>query len=152
MKPALAEVVLIGGSNNQERADKDRPVLISPGIYEAVMIDWKINYSGYFKKHSLLMHFRIVEMGESYGVVLPAWFNIQPSKGKSIKAGWRSDFLRMYQECFNTRLDRRDRIPMHRFENVALMVEVETISKDSKGHSLGNINQYSRVRRCLEVL
>ena len=80
------------------------------------------------------------------------WFNIQPSKGKSIKAGWRSDFLRMYQECFNTRLDRRDRIPMHRFENVALMVEVETISKDSKGHSLGKINQYSRVRRCLPVL
>ena len=131
---------------------KDRPVLISPGIYEAVMIDWKVNYSGYFKKHSLLMHFRIVEMGEFYGVVLPAWFNIQPSKGKSIKAGWRSDFLRMYQECFNTRLDRRDRIPMHRFENVALMVEVETISKDSKGHSLGKINQYSRVRRCLTVL
>ena len=152
MKPALAEVVLIGGSNNQERADKDRPVLISPGTYEAVMIDWKVNYSGYFKKHSLLMHFRIVEMGEFYGVVLPAWFNIQPSKGKSIKAGWRSDFLRMYQECFNTRLDRRDRIPMHRFENVALMVEVETISKDSKGHSLGKINQYSRVRRCLPVL
>ena len=152
MKPALVEVVLIGASNNQERVDKDRPVLISSGTYEAVMIDWKVNYSGYFKKHSLLMHFRIVEMGEFYGVVLPAWFNIQPSKGKSIKAGWRSDFLRMYQECFNTRLDRRDRIPMHRFENVALMVEVETISKDSKGHSLGKINQYSRVRRCLGVL
>ena len=152
MKPALAEVVLIGASNNQERADKERPVLISPGTYEAVMIDWKVNHSGYFKKHSLLMHFRIVEVGEFYGVVLPAWFNVQSSKGKSIKAGWRSDFLRMYQECFNTRLDRRDRIPMHRFENVALMVEVETISKDSKGYSLGKINQYSRVRRCLPVL
>ena len=48
MKPALAEVVLIGASNNQERADKDRPVLISPGTYEAVMIDWKVNHSGYF--------------------------------------------------------------------------------------------------------
>lgn len=152
MKPALAEVVLIGASNNQERADKDRPVLISPGTYEAVMIDWKVNHSGYFKKHSLLMHFRIVEMGEFYGVVLPAWFNIQPSKGKSIKAGWRSDFLRMYQECFNTRLDRTDRISMHRFENVALKVEVVTISKDSKGHPLAKINQYSRVRRCLELL
>jgi hypothetical protein len=126
--------------------------LISPGTYEAVMIDWKVNHSGYFKKHSLLMHFRIVEMGEFYGVVLPAWFNIQPSKGKSIKAGWRSDFLRMYQECFNTRLDRTDRISMHRFENVALKVEVVTISKDSKGHPLAKINQYSRVRRCLELL
>ena len=152
MNPEVAKVIPIGTLDEEESHSHDRPILIEPGNYAAVMIDWKVNYSGYFKKHSLLMHFRIVEMGESYGVVLPAWFNIQPSKGKSIKAGWRSDFLRMYQECFNTRLDRRDRIPMHRFENVALKVEVETISKDSKGHSLGKINQYSRVRRCLPVL
>ena len=152
MNPEVAKVIPIGTLDEKESHSHEQPILIEPGNYAAVMIDWKVNYSGYFKKHSLLMHFRIVEMGEFYGVVLPAWFNIQPSKGKSIKAGWRSDFLRMYQECFNTRLDRRDRIPMHRFENVALMVEVETISKDSKGHSLGKINQYSRVRRCLPVL
>ena len=152
MNPEVAKVIPIGTLDGKESHSNERPILIEPGNYAAVMIDWKVNYSGYFKKHSLLMHFRIVEMGEFYGVVLPAWFNIQPSKGKSIKAGWRSDFLRMYQECFNTRLDRRDRIPMHRFENVAFKVEVETISKDSKGHPLGKINQYSRVRRCLEVL
>ena len=137
MKPALAEVVLIGASNNQERADKDRPVLISPGTYEAVMIDWKVNYSGYFKKHSLLMHFRIVEMGEFYGVVLPAWFNIQPSKGKSIKAGWRSDFLRMYQECFNTRLDRRDRIPCIVLRTSPLRSKSRPSPKTQKGTPLG---------------
>ena len=152
MNPEVAKVIPIGTLNEKESHSHEQPILIEPGNYAAVMIDWKVNYSGYFKKHSLLMHFRIVEVGEFYGVVLPAWFNIQPSKGKSIKAGWRSDFLRMYQECFNTRLDRRDRIPMHRFENVALKVEVVTISKDSKGHPLGKINQYSRVRRCLEVL
>ena len=152
MNPEVAKVIPIGTLDGKESHSNERPILIKPGNYAAVMIDWKVNYSGYFKKHSLLMHFRIVEMGEFYGVVLPAWFNIQPSKGKSIKAGWRSDFLRMYQECFNTRLDRTDRISMHRFENVALKVEVVTISKDSKGHPLGKINQYSRVRRCLELL
>ena len=46
MKPALAEVVLIGASNNQERADKDRPVLISPGTYEAVMIAGRLITAG----------------------------------------------------------------------------------------------------------
>ena len=111
MNPEVAKVIPIGALDEKESHSNERPILIEPGNYAAVMIDWKVNYSGYFKKHSLLMHFRIVEMGEFYGVVLPAWFNIQPSKGKSIKAGWRSDFLRMYQECFNTRLDRRDRIP-----------------------------------------
>ena len=153
MKPALAQVVLIGASNNQEKADKDRPVLISPGSYEAVMIDWKVNYSGYFKKHSLLMHFRIVEMGEFYGVVLPGWLNVKPSKGKTtVKAGWRSNFFRMYQETFNIKLGRNDRIPMSRFRDVLLKVEVETVGKDTKGIPLAKINQYSRVKRSLAVL
>ena len=153
MKPALAEVLLIGASNNQERADKERPVLISPGTYEAVMIDWKVNYSGYFKKHSLLMHFRIVEMGEFYGVVLPGWLNVKPSKGKTtVKAGWRSNFFRMYQETFNIKLGRNDRIPMSRFRDVLLKVEVETVGKDTKGIPLAKINQYSRVKRSLAVL
>ena len=153
MKPELAEVVLIGASNNQERADKDRPVLISPGTYEAVMIDWKVNHSGYFKKHSLLMHFRIVELGEFYGVVLPAWLNVKPSKGKTtVKAGWHSNFLRMYQETFNIKLGRNDRIPMSRFRDVLLKVEVETVGKDTNGKPLAKINQYSRVKRSLAVL
>ena len=152
MSQELAKVISLAGLDDEKNEDIGRPVLITPGTYDARMLDWATSYNQYFRRTILLMHFRIVEMGEFYGVVLPAWFNIQPSKGKSIKAGWRSDFLRMYQECFNTRLDRRDRIPMHRFEHVALKVEVETISKDSKGHPLGKINQYSRVRRCLPVL
>ena len=153
MKPALAQVVLIGASNNQEKADKDRPVLISPGSYEAVMIDWKVSYSGFFKKHLLLMHFRIVEMGEFYGVVLPGWLNVKPSKGKTtVKAGWRSNFFRMYQETFNIKLGRNDRIPMSRFKDVLLKVEVETVGKDTNGKPLAKINQYSRVKRSLAVL
>ena len=136
----------------EKQTDPDKPRYIEPGVYDAVMVDWKVYYNNFYRRHLLLMHFRIVEMGEFNGAIVPGWFNVQPTKSKTtVKAGWRSNFLRMYQECFNTRLDRRDRIPMHRFENVALMVEVETISKDSKGHPLGKINQYSRVRRCLPV-
>ena len=101
----LASVVSL---HQEESIDYERPVLIDPGIYDAVLVNWKVNYSGYFRKHVLLMHFRIVEMGKFYGVVLPAWFNVKHPKSKTtIKAGWRSDFLRMYQECFNIELKRR---------------------------------------------
>ena len=92
-------------------------------------------------------------MDEFYGVVLPAWLNVKPSKGKTtVKAGWHSNFLRMYQETFNIKLGRNDRIPMSRFRDVLLKVEVETVGKDTKGIPLAKINQYSRVKRCLEVL
>ena len=118
----LASVVSL---HQEASIDYERPVLIDPGVYEAVLVDWKVSYSGYFRKHSILMHFRIVEMGKFHGVVLPAWFNVHPTKSKtSIKAGWRSDFLRMYQDCFNIELNRRDRISMAPFQNVQLNVEV----------------------------
>ena len=146
----LASVVPI---HQRESIDQERPVLIDPGTYDAVLVSWKVNYSGYFRKHVLLMHFRIVEMGRFYGVVLPAWFNVKHTKSKTtIKAGWRSDFLRMYQECFNIELERKDRISMAPFNNALLRVEVITIEQDAKGQPLGKINHYSRIKRCLGVI
>ena len=92
-------------------------------------------------------------MGPSHGVILPAWFNVQESKSKTtVKAGWKSDFLRMYQACFDIKLERKDRIPMSSFNSVLLKVEVKTIAKDTKGQPLAAINQYSRVKRCIEVI
>ena len=58
----------------------------------------------------------------------------------------------MYQACFNIKLDRKDRIPMSRFEPVLLKVEVVTIGKDTQGQPLAKINQYSRVKRCIETV
>ena len=151
MTQGLARVISIGEVKISN--DIDQPVLITPGTYEAVMVDWKVNYNGYFRRHILLMHFRIVAMGPSHGVILPAWFNVKESKSKTtVKAGWKSDFLRMYQACFDTKLDRKDRIPMSSFDSVLLKVEVMTIAKDTKGQPLAKINQYSRVKRCIEVI
>ena len=148
-----AKVVSIGEIENKESYDKDRPVLVTPGTYEAVMVDWEVNYSGYFKKHLLLMRFRIVEMGEFYGEILPGWFNVEASKSRTtVKAGWKSNFVRMYQACFDIRLERKDRIPMSRFDSVIMKVEVVTVGKDSKGEPLAKINQYSRIKSCIQVL
>ena len=92
-------------------------------------------------------------MGPAHGVILPAWFNVKESKSKTtVKAGWKSDFLRMYQACFDIKLDRKDRIPMSSFDSVLLKAEVMTIAKDTKGQPLAAINQYSRVKRCIEVI
>ncbi len=95
----------------------DRPVLIEPGVYRGQMVDWEKNFNPMFRKYSLVMNFKI----DKY--LIPGWFNIEPSDSKNtVKAGWKSSFVRMYQECLNTRLDRRDRISLCPFKGKLLML------------------------------
>ena len=71
----------------------DRPVLIDPGIYMGHMMNWEKSFNPMFRKYSLVMNFKIRDE------VIPGWFNIEPSDSKTtVKAGWKSNFLRMYQE------------------------------------------------------
>ena len=67
------------------------------------------------------------------------------------KTGWKSNFLRMYQEVLNVRLDRRDRISMRPFEDKPLVVEVVSIARDSHQDPMAEVNHYSRVKRVLQV-
>ena len=123
-----------------------RPVLIEPGVYPAELVDWSKEYSRQFKKLTLVMNFRI---GAD---VIPSWFNIEPSDSDTtVKAGWKSNFLRMYQGCLNVRLDRRDRISMKPFADRMLEVEVASITRDSDGSLMSEVNHYSRVKKILGV-
>ena len=123
-----------------------RPVLIEPGNYPAELVDWSKEYSRQFRKLTLVMNFRI---GAD---VIPSWFNIEPSDSETtVKAGWKSNFLRMYQGCLNVRLDRRDRISMKPFAGRMLKVEVMSITRDSDGSLMSEVNHYSRVKKILGV-
>ena len=123
-----------------------RPVLIEPGKYPAELVDWSKEYSRQFRKLTLVMNFRI---GAD---VIPSWFNIEPSDSETtVKAGWKSNFLRMYQGCLNVRLDRRDRISMKPFAGRILEVEVVSITRDSDGSLMSEVNHYSRVKKILGV-
>ena len=123
-----------------------RPVLIEPGKYPAELVDWSKEYSRQFRKLTLVMNFRI---GAD---VIPSWFNIEPSDSETtVKAGWKSNFLRMYQGCLNVRLDRRDRISMKQFACRILKVEVASITRDSDGSLMSEVNHYSRVKKILGV-
>ena len=126
---------------SRDEPHEDRPVLISEGLYPATMVDWNVGFNPMYKKSVLTMRFQI---GEE---VISGWFNIQPSNAATtVKAGWKSNFLRMYQECFDIRLPRRDRIPMSRFNDATLEVEVITIGRDGQQKEMAAVNHYSRVR------
>ena len=99
----------------------DRPVLIDPGIYMGHMMNWEKSFNPMFRKYSLVMNFKIRDE------VIPGWFNIEPSDSKTtVKAGWKSNFLRMYQGCLDIRLDRRYRISLAPFKVFVLPYVVPT--------------------------
>ena len=124
-----------------------QPVLIEPGVYPAELVDWSKEYSRQFRKLTLVMNFRI---GAD---VIPSWFNIEPSDSETtVKADWKSNFLRMYQGCLNVRLDRRDRISLAPFNNKPLMLEVVSIERDSDHKEMAQVNHYSRVKKILKVI
>ena len=126
---------------SRDEPHDDRPVLMAEGLYSARMVDWSAGFNSMYKKAVLTMRFQI---GNE---VIPGWFNVEPSNATTtVKAGWKSNFLRMYQECFDIRLPRRDRIPMSRFNDTELEVEVMTIGRDSEQKEMAAVNHYSRVR------
>ncbi len=127
--------------------ESDRPVLIKPGIYQGRMMNWEKSFNPMYRKYSLVMNFRID------GNVVPGWFNIEPSESKTtVKAGWKSNFLRMYQGCLDIRLDRRDRISLAPFNNKPMMLEVVSIERDSDHKEMAQVNHYSRVKKILKVI
>ena len=142
----ITDDMLLAYSDEVYEKDDSRPVLIEPGVYSAELVDWGKQSSPQFRKFTVVMHFRI---GTD---VIPGWFNIEPSDSKTtIKAGWKSNFLRMYQACLDKRLDRRDRISMRPFEDKPLVVEVVSIARDSNQDPMAEVNHYSRVKRVLQV-
>ena len=133
--------------SNERIEDDDRPVLIDPGIYKGHLMNWEKSFNPMFRKYSLVMNFKIRDE------VIPGWFNIEPSESKTtVKAGWKSNFLRMYQGCLDIRLDRRDRISLAPCNNKHMMLEVVSIERDSDQERLAEVNHYSRVKRILKVI
>ena len=130
-------------------SDADRPVWVKAGTYQAVMVDWKRSHP-HFGRQDLLMRFRIVDEGDFYEAVIPAFYRVSWNKRNNFSAGWYSNFCRDYQQCFG-RVERKDRFAMTKFESVQLKVKVVENTTDAKREPLAPVNQYSRVERILEV-
>ena len=94
----ITDEMLLAYSDEVYEKDDSRPVLIEPGFYDAEFVDWRKVYMPQFKKYNVVMDFRIGEY------LIKGWFRIKPSDSHTtIKAGWKSKFLRMYQEVHNVR-------------------------------------------------
>ena len=126
----------------------ESPVFVPNGEYQVVLKDWKKFW--HFRRSDLVMWFEILDQGDYYGELLPAYYRVTWN-GEKIAAGWKSHFCRDYQRCFGP-VACLDQFTISSFENVLFLAEIREVISDQDGQPLGEVNQYSRIGRLIRVL
>ena len=131
------------------------PAKVAPGVYELAYVSHETARMFRGRAHKLIMHFRIVTMGEFFEIEVPRYYNVQnvsPKRRKSghFKAGLKSDFLREYCTLFPGRIGLRDRIPMAPFKESIISGRVSTVT-EARGRPIPSELQYSRIEQLLGV-
>ncbi len=134
----------------------DLPPRIKQGIYELAFVDYQTAKMFKGKAHKLIMQFRITTFGDSFGLILPRYYNVQhiignPQRHGRFKASKKGDFVREYLTLFPSRADRLDRIPMTPFQDVIIQGKVETVTF-SRGKEIPKPLQYSKVAELRQVV
>ena len=134
----------------------DLPPKVKQGIYELAFVDFQTARMFKGKADKLIMQFRITTFGDSFGLILPRYYNVQHIIGKPrrhgrFKASRKGDFLREYLTLFPSRADRLDRIPMTPFQNVLIEGKVKTVTY-ARGREIPKPLQYSKIAELRKVV
>lgn len=130
--------------------------LLPEGEYEVCYVyheTW--NYMG--RNPKVAFWFRVINIGEYFGTLIPRYFNVKQLKGKPAKngrfvPGRSSDFLLEYCNLFPRRITRLDRIPLSLLENEIIKVQVKTVTKNREQRSMPEVLQYSVIKHWLAVV
>ena len=132
----------------RDEIDLLRPVFVPKGEYRVEFRRWKKFW--HFRRPDLVMWFEIVEENDYFGEILPAYYRVTWN-GDQFMAGWKSNFMRDYQQCFGA-VDRNDQFDTSEFEELVFLAEVREVIRDQEKRLLATVNQYSRIGRLLEVI
>lgn len=152
MSGALVLPIKPTTSNNCE-IEGLRP-LIPPGTYRLAYIG---HYTMVFcRAPKVVLRFRVIENGPSFGVVLERFYNVKKLKGKpgkngSFKVGASSDLV--YEFCLIStgRISRLDRLPLSLMKNAIIIGEVHTVKNNRNQKSLPELMRYSVIKELTGV-
>lgn len=103
------------------------------------------------RQPKVAVYFRIVEPGDYYELVLPAYYNVKEFIGKRGKSGRfraakKSNLARDYCRVFpNDSFPRLDRLPMSNMASVLILGTVRTVQKDALQRDIPEAVRYSKV-------
>jgi len=133
----------------------DKPPLVKPGKYELAFVSYSTAMM-FGRAPKICLSFRIISLGEFNGVIINCYYNAAKLKGKPGKngkfcVGWKSNFLRDFANLFNCLPDRRDRVPMSKFQDVIIIGKIITVTKTFDQKEIHPLLQYSVINELVGV-
>ena len=123
--------------------------LVPDGKYNVVYVGHQTHrfFNGAPK---VVFWFRIVDMGEHFGKLVPRYYNVKRFKGKKGRNGGfvpgrSSDFIRDYYRVVSAPVARLDRLPLGRLKNIIIQVTTRTVKNDGDQQALPDVLMYSVV-------
>ena len=130
--------------------------LVPDGKYDLGFLDY-FTALKYGRSPKLVVRFKIIEMGDYFDVELSKYYNVnrligKPGRHGDFQVGRMSKFLREYVTLFPDQpIERIDRIPMSRFQNVIVRGSVRTVFHGSDQRKIPKPLQYSVVGDLIKV-
>ena len=130
----------------------DDSPLIPEGIYELGYVDYS-TWVFMGRQPKVIIRFRVIDPGDYFGLVIPAYYNVTRIIGKrgrngGFKGNKRSNLVRDFYRVFpNQVLTRLDRIPLSKLGTVVIRGSVETVKQGFDQRAIPEPVQYSIVRR-----
>ena len=128
----------------------DDSPLIPEGIYE-MAYQYHVTWKFMGRQPKVVIYFCIIELGDYFEIVLPAYYNVIKHVGKcgksgGFKAAKKSYLVRDYCSALpEYPLPRLDRIPLSNLASVVVRGTVVTVKKGLDQRDIPEEAQYSRV-------
>ena len=127
-----------------------RPPVVTPGVYDLVLVKWELLAMFGKRAQKLVLHFRIVSFGRYFELVIPRFYNVRKTRNGRFTAPWSSDLVREYGRLFGAP-SRPDRLSMEKFANVVVTGRVRQVTRDQRKRRLPPCFQYSVVGELISV-
>jgi hypothetical protein len=104
------------------------------------------------RQPKVVIRFCVIDPGEYFGVIIPAYYNVQRTIGKRqrngrFKASKRSNLVRDFYRVFPKEpLVRLDRLPLTKLNTTTVIATVHTVTRDFTQRDLPEVIQYSIVK------
>jgi hypothetical protein len=125
-----------------------RPHVI-PGVYQLAYLGYSTML--FCKKPKVILRFRVVTMGEYFGVELERFYNVRrligkPGKNGRFKVGASSDLVLEFCRVSVGRINRLDRLPLSTLKNSIILGEVHTVETNRNQKDLPELLKYSVIK------
>lgn len=128
---------------------------VQDGVYTLTYV---CHETGTFFKSAqkVVIWFRVVDLGDNFGKIIPRYYNVKRFKGKKglnggFVPGRSSDFIREYCTLFNNPINRLDRLPMTPFENVLIRGKTRTVTRSGNQKNLPKSLYYSVIDELIDT-